>query len=185
MSLEKLSLRAVGIDTYRENVAYLHRECAVYRAEGFQALSKIEIAINGRRILAVLNVVDDASIVTPTELGLSLQAFAQLGAERTSLVTVQHAEPPASMDAVRRKVNGERLSLDDFRAITQDIAASRYSKMEMAAFLVGSSQTGLDRDEILHLTRAMLETGERLNWRESLVADKHCIGGIPGNRTSM
>lgn len=185
MSLEKLSLRGVGIDTYRENVAYLHRECGVYRAEGFQALSKIEVAINGRRILAVLNVVDDAAIVTPSELGLSLQAFALLGAEAGSLVTVQHAEPPASMDAVRRKVNGERLSLDDFRAITRDIAASRYSKMEMAAFLVGSSQTGLDRDEILHLTRAMLETGERLNWRESLVADKHCIGGIPGNRTSM
>ena len=32
-----LALRRVGIDTYRENVAYLHRDCAIYRAEGFQA----------------------------------------------------------------------------------------------------------------------------------------------------
>jgi len=31
----------------------------------------------------------------------------------------------------------------------------------------------------------MLESGEQLDWNESLVADKHCIGGIPGNRTSM
>jgi thymidine phosphorylase len=31
----------------------------------------------------------------------------------------------------------------------------------------------------------MLNSGERLNWAEPLVADKHCIGGIPGNRTSM
>ncbi|MBU0745807.1 MAG: hypothetical protein KKB08_04360, partial [Gammaproteobacteria bacterium] len=36
-----LALRRVAIDTWRENVAYLHRDCAVYRAEGFQALSKI------------------------------------------------------------------------------------------------------------------------------------------------
>ena len=53
-----LQLRRVAIDTYRENVAYLHRDCAVYRAEGFQALSKIEVRANGRRILATVNVVD-------------------------------------------------------------------------------------------------------------------------------
>ena len=46
-----LQLRRVAIDTYRENVAYLHRDCAVYRAEGFQALSKVEVRANGHRIL--------------------------------------------------------------------------------------------------------------------------------------
>ncbi|MFO1352141.1 MAG: thymidine phosphorylase family protein, partial [Gammaproteobacteria bacterium] len=56
---------------------------------------------------------------------------------------------------------------------------------EMAAFLVASSQSGLDRDEVLALTRAMLESGERLAWNEPVLADKHSIGGIPGNRTSM
>ncbi|MBX9727405.1 MAG: thymidine phosphorylase family protein, partial [Sphingopyxis sp.] len=40
-------------------------------------------------------------------------------------------------------------------------------------------------DEVYSLTRAMIESGERLDWHEPLVADKHCIGGIPGNRTSM
>ncbi len=182
---DTLKLRRVAIDTYRENVAYLHRECVIYRAEGFQALSKIEISANGNTVLAVLNVVDDASIVTPDELGLSEQAFTQMGVAQGSLVKVAHAEPPRSMDAVRRKITGERLTAEDFHAITQDIASNRYSKMEMAAFLVASGQTGLDREEILHLTHAMLESGDRLNWHEALVADKHCIGGIPGNRTSM
>ncbi|MEQ6342290.1 MAG: thymidine phosphorylase family protein [Gammaproteobacteria bacterium] len=182
---DTLKLRRVAIDTYRENVAYLHRECVIYRAEGFQALSKIEISANGNTVLAVLNVVDDASIVTPDELGLSEQAFTQMGIAQGGLVKVAHAEPPRSMDAVRRKITGERLTAEDFHAITQDIAGNRYSRMEMAAFLVASGQTGLDRDEVLHLTHAMLESGDRLNWHEALVADKHCIGGIPGNRTSM
>ena len=31
----------------------------------------------------------------------------------------------------------------------------------------------------------MVDSGERLDWQEPIVADKHCIGGIPGNRTSM
>ncbi len=185
MNNQTLKLRRVAIDTYHENVAYLHRECELYRAEGFQALSKIKISTNNQKILAVLNVVDDEAIVTPTELGLSEQAYQQLAAPDDCLISVDHAEPAASMDAVRRKINGERLALDDFVSITQDIAESRYSKMEMAAFLVASGQNNLDRDEVYFLTKAMLQTGQRLNWGELLVADKHCIGGVPGNRTSM
>ena len=185
MSNDTLQIRRIGIDTYHENVAYLNRECGIYRAEGFQALSKIQISTNGAKVLAVLNVVDDVSIVQPGELGLSEQAFKQLNVAEGCLVTVNHAEPPKSMDAVRRKINGERLDQDDFSSITNDIAESRYSKMEMAAFLVATGQNNLDHDELLYLTRAMLQSGDRMNWHESLVADKHCIGGIPGNRTSM
>jgi len=185
MSIDTLKVRQVGIDTYHENVAYLNRECSVYRAEGFQALSKIQVSNNGSKLLAVLNVVDDNSIVLPGELGLSLQAFNYLNVTEGTLVTVNHAEPPKSMDAVRRKINGERLNQEDFNEIANDIAETRYSKMEMAAFLVATGQNNLDRDEILYLTQAMLESGECMNWHESLVADKHCIGGIPGNRTSM
>ncbi|RKZ56274.1 MAG: thymidine phosphorylase [Gammaproteobacteria bacterium] len=184
-SKETLQLRRLGIDTYHENVAYLHRECEIYRAEGFQALSKVKVCTNGRHILAVLNVVDDDSIVTPADLGLSEEAFIKLGSNEGHLVRIEHAEPPASMNAVRRKIAGERLSQDDFYHIISDITDKRYSKTEISAFLVASGQTDMDRDEVLYLTRAMLESGEQLDWKESLVADKHCIGGIPGNRTSM
>ena len=60
-----LRLKRVAIDTYHENVAYLHRDCPVYKAEGFQALSKVEVREDGKKILAVLNVVDDDCIVMP------------------------------------------------------------------------------------------------------------------------
>jgi len=40
-------------------------------------------------------------------------------------------------------------------------------------------------EESLALTRAMAEVGNRLQWSAPIVVDKHCIGGIPGNRTSM
>ncbi len=181
----QLTLRQVAIDTYRENVAYMHRECGIYRAEGFQALSKIEVSANGNTILAMLNVVDDDSLVAPGELGLSEQAFEQMKLEAGAPVSVAHAEPPASMEALRKKIAGKRLEAKEFLAIARDIAAHRYSKVELAAFLVAADQAGLDRDEVLYLTQAMTDTGTRLNWHEPLVADKHCIGGIPGNRTSM
>jgi len=167
--METLKLRKISIDTYRENVAYLHRDCPVYRSEGFQALSKIEVhkADNGAPVIAVLNVVDDEAILAQDELGLSEQAFAQLNLSPGTAVRVEHARPPASLKAVHRKIAGERLMLDEYRGITLDIKGNRYSKIEIAAFLVSCSETGMERDEVLYLTRAMIETGCRqaLHWR--------------------
>ena len=181
----QLALRRVAIDTWRENVAYLHRDCAVYRAEGFQALSKIEVRANGLRILATVNVVDDSAIVGCHELGLSEDAFAQLGVEPGYKVAVAQAEPPESMGALFRKIAGERLGRADFRAIVRDIADHRYSKIELTAFVVACNRDELDREEVYFLSDAMVQTGQRLDWHAPQVVDKHCIGGIPGNRTSM
>ncbi len=182
-----LTLRRVAIDTYRENVAYLHRDCPLYRSEGFQALNKIEIFDGEAQspVIAVLNIVDDTNIVAPDELGLSLQVYEQFNLEEGNAVRINHATPPASLAAVHRKIAGERLDKKDFLNICQDIVNNRYSKVEIAAFLVSSAETGLEREEILYLTNAMIETGEKIDWGEPLVVDKHCIGGIPGNRTTM
>jgi thymidine phosphorylase len=184
-----LAARRVGIDTYRENVAYLRRDCPVYRAEGFQALSKVEVtAVNGgerRSILAVVNVVDDTRLLGDCELGLSEEAFAYLGIAEGNPVQIAHAEPPFSMTSLKRKIAGERLSHDELHAIVRDIAGHRYSKIELAAFVVATNQFELDRDEVLYLTEAMVAVGRKLVWDEQPVVDKHCIGGLPGNRTSM
>ncbi len=180
-----LALRRVAIDTYRENVAYLHRDCAIYRAEGFQALAKVQIRTNGRHVVATLNVVDDATIVGCHEVGLSEDAFAQLNVEDGHGAFVEPAEPPASMEALFRKISGERLGRGDFHAIVHDIAQRHYSKIELTAFVVATHRGEMDRDEVHFLTEAMVAAGRRLDWREPQVVDKHCIGGIPGNRTSM
>ena len=184
-SASTLKLRRVLIDTYHENVAYLNRECAAYRAEGFKALSKVEIRANGRSIVATLNVVDDQKIVARDELGLSKAALVQLGAKEGRTASVAHAEPPESISALHRKLAGERLRLDDFRAIVRDIAEHHYSKIELTAFVVATNRDELDREEVYFLTQAMVESGRKFDWHESLVIDKHCIGGVPGNRTSM
>jgi thymidine phosphorylase len=39
-------------------------------------------------------------------------------------------------------------------------------------------------DEVVGLTRGMVEVGERVTWDHPIVADKHGVGGLPGNRTT-
>jgi thymidine phosphorylase len=189
MTSPALRIRRVAIDTWRENVAYLHRDCAVVRAAGFQALSKVTVKANGVSINAVLNVVDDAGLVGVEELGLSEDAFARMDLAAGHPARVLPAEPPASLSALNRKINGAPLSRDDYHAIIDDIAQARYAKIELAAFVVACHGQGMERDEVLHLTEAMIAAGKRLDWQRNVhsgpVVDKHCIGGIPGNRTSM
>lgn len=179
-----LRVRKLGIDTSQETVAFLSRHCAVYRAEEFIALARIEIAGRQRRIVATLNVVDDPAILGPDELGLSLLAFRQLDLPEGDSVEIAQAAAPASLDHVRAKIDGEELSAEAYRAIAEDLAAHRYSKMEIAAFLIASARF-TTAPEVLSLTRAMAAVGSRLGWNGGMVVDKHCIGGVPGNRTSM
>ncbi|MGY4417653.1 putative thymidine phosphorylase [Bradyrhizobium sp. JR6.1] len=56
--------------------------------------------------------------------------------------------------------------------------------MEIAAFLIGSASF-MTSGELLALVEAMARAGTQLRWPSPIVVDKHCIGGIPGNRTSM
>ena len=177
-------LRHVPIDTYREPVAFLPRRSTVYRPADFQALGKVEVTGNGRRILASLNVVDHDDLLLPDEIGLSDAGFALLGLPEGTEVSAEQATPPESLDAVRAKIDGRELAPEQLEAIVRDIAELKYSKMEIAAFLV-SSAAFLTTAEVLALTRAMANVGNRLAWPEEVVVDKHCIGGIPGNRTSM
>ncbi|HLI14376.1 MAG TPA: thymidine phosphorylase family protein [Alphaproteobacteria bacterium] len=179
-----LKLRRIQIDAYQESIAFLSRSCRQYRPEEFSALEKVEISAGEQYIVAVLNVVDDPGILADNELGLGERAFRSFGQPEGSYVSIAQATPPRSLEAVRRKIRGHSLSEAELDAIVRDITANRYSKMEIAAFLI-SSAGFMAPAEVLALTRAMANAGTRLSWSESIVVDKHCIGGIPGNRTSM
>jgi thymidine phosphorylase len=177
-------IRPVAIDTYPENTAFLPRNDSGYGAEQFQALRKIEISRASNSILATLAIMDDEHLLCRGEIGLGEQAFRRLGLPEGTEVSIAQAKPPASLEAVRRKIGGDTLGDADIAAIIYDISCHHYSPMEIAAFLVACAAF-MTTQETLALTRAMADVGGRLTWTAPLVVDKHCIGGIPGNRTSM
>lgn len=179
-----LSIKPVGIDTYPENTAFLPRNESGYSPAQFQALRKIRIAGNGSEILASLALVDEGVLLKPGEIGLGSQAFRRLGLAAGTAVTIEQAKPPASLEFVRRKIDGDTLADIEIEAIIRDIATHHYSPMEIGAYLVACANF-MSTAETLAMTRAMASVGDRLKWNAPLVVDKHCIGGIPGNRTSM
>ena len=89
-----LKLRRVGIDSPNENVVFLSRHCTAYRPEEFQALEKIEVSAQGRRVLAILNIVDNPAIVGDGEAGLGERAFRYFGLPEGTPVELAQATPP-------------------------------------------------------------------------------------------
>ena len=182
--LPPLKLRRLAIDAYGEVVAYLPRHSSLYRAADFQALSKVELVAGDKRLVAVLNIVERSDWLAPEEVGVCELGFRLLGLPDGSPVGVVQAPPAKSLDHVRRKIQGHELTRAELGEIIRDIADHRYAKTEIAAFLI-SSASFLSTEEVLGLTEAMAAAGSRMDWGDGMVVDKHCIGGIPGNRTSM
>ena len=179
-----LRLRRMGIDTYQEPVLYMHRDCPVCRSEGFEAQSRVELTLAGRSIIATLNVVH-GDFLSVADAGLSEAAWRMLEAREGALVALRHPPPLESLGHVRAKVYGRKLTSAALQAIIEDVAAGRYSELQLAAFVTACAGDRLDVDETVALTRAMVGVGERIDWGPGLVMDKHCVGGLPGNRTTM
>jgi thymidine phosphorylase len=66
----------------------------------------------------------------------------------------------------------------------RDTVDNRLSDIELAAFVTACAGERLNHDETIGLTRAMVAVGQRIDWGGGPVLDKHCVGGLPGNRTT-
>lgn len=179
----KLRLKQLGIDTHQEAVIYMRPECHVCRAEGFNAQAHIRVSAGDKWIIATLNQIE-GDILAPDEAGLSKRAWDSLGVNEGEMVSVSHAQPLDSLSLLRAKVYGKRLKDDDFVQIMQDIVSGRYSDIHISSFLTACAAKGLDLAEITSLTKAMISVGKTVTWDRSPIVDKHCVGGLPGNRTT-
>ena len=182
---QSLRARPLALDTFRENVVLLPRASPGIRPERLAGLRKVEVKAGGVSLLAVPMICDDPALLALDEAGLPQPAFRRLGVKPGDPIQIAPARPPQTLDAIRAKIAGERLSDEDYRAISRDLANHRWSDMEIAAFLVASA-TFTTPEETLALTKGMVAAGRTLTWDHgAMVVDKHCIGGIPGNRTSL
>ncbi|MEJ2762935.1 thymidine phosphorylase family protein [Photobacterium sp. MCCC 1A19761] len=179
-----LTAMKMGIDTHQEPVVYMRSDCHICRAEGLVASSRVAVESDGQVIIATLNVV--AKHVMPHHhIGFSDVAFQRLGVANGDQVQVKHVPLVPSLSALRKKIYGHELNDRDIRSIISDIRAHHYSDIEIASFLTACAGQRLSSIEIIALTRAMVDCGKRLTWPgHERVFDKHCVGGLPGNRTT-
>ena len=178
-----LKLKRLGIDTQREFVVYMRADCHICISEGFEAMTRMQITVNGKTIIATLNVLR-SELLSHEEASLSESAWKAMDANEGDFIAFSHLQPVSSMSHVRAKMYGKRLDERALFEIVNDIHQGKYSNIELAAFISACAGDKMDVDEITALTKVMVDIGERLDWSKEIVVDKHCIGGLPGNRTT-
>lgn len=93
-------------------------------------------------------------------------------------------ERRVALDAIRKKLVGKRLTYTEVYAIIDQISKHGLGDVLTTYFAASGYSKGYTSQELYYLTKAMVETGERLEFK-GIVADKHSIGGVPGTRTTL
>lgn len=85
-----------------------------------------------------------------------------------------------------KKRLGSSLSKAEIEGVVAAAATGSWSDAQLASFLMAAAIRGLDREETLHLTMAMLESGDQWDLGSEVpqLADKHSTGGV-GDKTSL
>lgn len=180
----RLAGRRAGIDTYQAPVVYMRADCDVCRSEGFQSQARVELAAGGRSVIATVHHVM-ADWLGHGEAGLSEAAWRSLQVQEGQVLDIRHPPVLASLRHIRSKIYGGTLDYEKLREIMEDVAANRLSDLHLASFVTACAGDRMSRRETIALTRAMVDVGERLTWPAAPVVDKHCVGGLPGNRTTL
>ncbi|TGK45102.1 thymidine phosphorylase family protein, partial [Leptospira gomenensis] len=178
-----LRLKNLGIDTNQEYVVFLKRDCPACKSEGFVALHRVAVTSGDKQIIASLNIIE-TEILQSGQVGLSESAWKAIDAKEGNEVRLSHLQPVQSMHDVRSKLYENRLNEQSFDRIIGDIKDEKYSNIEIAAFVTACAGDRLNLEEIKSLTKSMIRTGSVLHWNGRRIVDKHCVGGLPGNRTT-
>jgi AMP phosphorylase len=102
----------------------------------------------------------------------------------TGQVDISLAPKPESVSYIAKKLENIELEQREIGAIVEDIDRDRLNDVELAAFVTGLYSNGLSRAEVIGLTEHMVAAGRTINWDRDLVADKHSIGGVAGDRVT-
>src|SRR3989304_8370586 len=93
-------------------------------------------------------------------------------------------EKNIALEAIRKKLVGKKLSYKEIYAVMDEIAHDRLGEVLTTYFVASGYSEGFSDEELYYLTRAMVETGEKLHFR-GLALDKHSIGGVPGTKATI
>ncbi len=177
---DKLRVRIIDIDAGRP-IVLLHEIDA----------QRLSIHMGDRALICkgekctnagVVDVTD--TMVSEGEIGVFNDLAKPMRLSPGSCVTVQPREKPESIGYIRKKIFGGELSEYELNKIIKDVVDENLTDIELTSFVTASAIHGFTKKETVALTLAMVNTGDKLDF-EGIVVDKHCVGGVPGNRTTM
>ncbi|MDO8661004.1 MAG: AMP phosphorylase, partial [Candidatus Woesearchaeota archaeon] len=133
----------------------------------------------------VLDIAEKEGIVSRGKIGLFEEVLKTLRVRAGEHIEVSLAPKPNSVLYIRQKLDGKTLAYPALKNIMQDIVNDKLSEIELTSYVTANYTRGMSLQETYDLTRAMTDTGQSINFHKKQLVDLHCIGGVPGNRTTL
>ncbi len=175
-----LKTKKLDIETGQSNIALLNEKEAWHY--GIHAGDKLKISWKAKSLTVEANTTKTK--VKPGQIGLYKDIWSKKSLPLGSIVQVEFQERPKSIQAIQKRLQGKHLTYPEIHQIMADIVSDKLSHTQLTYFVASGYLNEYTNEELVFLTKAMAETGDTLKFK-GIVADKHSIGGLAGNRTTM
>lgn len=175
-----LRAKKLNFETGTPLVALLHERDAWHA--GIRPGDRLDLRWGKFKVSALANVA--TALVNRGEIGLFKEVWNKRNITPLQPIQVSLSERPKSIIAIQNKLLGKTLSDAEIKSIITDIVEGQLSDIQITYFVAASFAHEYTDDELYYLTKAMAETGETLHFKGQVV-DKHSVGGLAGNRTTM
>lgn len=144
---------------------------------------RVSIKFSKKRIYAIVDIFP--KLVEDNQIGISNEIQSALKLKNNSIVEIGASELSESSKLIKKKLLGEVLSKKELSLLISEIVHNNITEAEIAYFVAAEKVNGMTMNEIISLTESMIENGKRIKFsKDKKIIDKHCVGGIAGNRTT-
>lgn len=143
--------------------------------------SRVELSIGSRKMISIVDGMSRS--ISKDEIILSEQIMKRLKLKDKDVIDVHIASRPHSIALIKKKLKGDTLSKKEIYEIIENIANNSLTEAEVSFFVSAVYSNNMTFTETKHLTSAMVDSGYKMHFPGKIV-DKHCIGGVAGNRTT-
>lgn len=179
----KKRVKDIGISSGGSFIALISEKEAALN--DLHALDRIKIKSSRNEIIAVLDISVHAKDLNNGYIGLFEEAYNALNIKNGEYVEISIEKKPISVDYIKKKLNNKELNFEEINQIIKDLTLNKLTEIELTYFISGCYINNLSDKETYYLTQSIVKNGKRLGIKNKIILDKHCIGGIPNNRTSL
>ena len=164
-------------------ISIIHEKQAIEL--GIFPLDRVELTNlhTKKKIITVVDTTD--SMVKKEEIGLFQDVRKKLGLRKKTEILVSPVSTPESVKYIKKKMDRNSLNEKEIKTIVEDITSNHLSQIEASAFVSAIYMQGLNLQETIFMTKALVDGGKNLKLNKKFIVDKHSIGGINGRATMI
>lgn len=179
----ELRVKNLDISSGGPLISILNKEDA--KRLDLKPLDRIKLKLEKKEIVVAIDIIYKSSTIKPGQIGLFEEVIDKLKCRDKCLIKIELEPSPTSIQYIKNKLEGKSLLKHEIDEIIHDIIDNRLTEIEMTYFISACYTHGLNLYESAYLTEAIVASGKQLKLNRYPILDKHCVSGIPGNRTTM